>query len=137
MLPALNRDRISLADVLPSCLAALQSAENRMRLAPASRVVVILVDGLGTASLKARAGHARTLANALTVIDSVFPTTTAAALATLATGATPGEHGMVGYTVLDAANDRVINELSGWDDLIDPVSWQREQTIFERAVANG
>ncbi|MDQ1543420.1 MAG: hypothetical protein QOK08_1058 [Actinomycetota bacterium] len=137
MLPALNRDRISLADVLPSCLAALQSAENRMRLAPASRVVVILVDGLGTASLKARAGHARTLANALTVIDSVFPTTTAAALATLATGATPGEHGMVGYTVLDAANDRVINELSGWDDLIDPVSWQREQTIFERAVADG
>jgi Type I phosphodiesterase / nucleotide pyrophosphatase len=137
MLPALNRDRISLADVLPSCLAALRSGENRMGLSPASRIVVVLVDGLGASSLKARAGHARTLVSALTVIDSVFPTTTAAALATLATGATPGAHGMVGYTVLDASNDRVINELSGWDDRIDPVAWQREQTVFERAAAEG
>jgi hypothetical protein len=100
-------------------------------------VVVVLVDGLGAASLRARAGHARTLVGALTVIDSVFPTTTAAALATLATGATPGEHGMVGYTVLDAANDRVINELSGWDSLVDPAAWQRRPTIFERAKAEG
>lgn len=140
MLPAQNRDRISLADVLPSCLAALQSAGNRMSLPTASRVVVILVDGLGAASIKARAGHARTLAGALnsrTIIDSGFPTTTASALATLTTGELPGQTGMVGYSVLDAANDRVVNQLSGWDAGLDPLTWQRKPTVFETASAAG
>ena len=140
MLPALKRDRLSLADVLPSCLAAVGHQSNRMQLPAVSRVVVVLVDGLGAGSLRARAGHARTLAGALTggaTIDSGFPTTTAAALATLATGVSPGQHGMVGYTVLDTANDRIVNQLSGWDERIDPASWQLEETVFERAVALG
>jgi hypothetical protein len=137
MLPAPNRDRISLADVLPSCLSALKSEDNRMRLPPATRAIVVLVDGLGAASLRARAGHARTLAAASKSIDTVFPTTTAAALASLATGTMPGEHGMVGFTVLDRANHRVLNELSGWDDLVDPVAWQLRRTIFEQAVDEG
>jgi hypothetical protein len=140
MLPAQNRDRISLADVLPSCLAALQSTDNRMALPRAERVVVILVDGLGAASIKARAGHARTLAGALnsaTTVDSGFPTTTAAALATLTTGALPGQTGMVGYSVLDAAHDRLVNQLSGWDAGLDPLTWQRKPTVFETASASG
>jgi hypothetical protein len=140
MLPAQNRDRISLADVLPSCLAALQSAGNRMALPPADRAVVILVDGLGAASIKARAGHARTLAAALTsstTVDSGFPTTTAAALATLTTGASPGQTGMVGYSVLDSEHDRLVNQLSGWDADLDPLTWQREPTVFETARAAG
>ena len=140
MLPAPNRDRISLADVLPSCLAALQSADNRMQLPPVTRVVIVLVDGLGAAALRARAGHARTLAGALTAratIDSVFPTTTASALASLTTGTTPGQHGLVGYSVFDAENDRVVNELSGWDARLDPLTWQRERTVFERAADLG
>jgi predicted AlkP superfamily pyrophosphatase or phosphodiesterase len=70
-------------------------------------------------------------------IDSVFPTTTAAALASLTTGVAPGTHGLVGYSVVDRANDRVINQLSGWDDKLEPETWQREQTVFERAVAAG
>jgi hypothetical protein len=140
MLPALKRDRLSLADVLPSCLAAVGHQSNRMRLPSVTRAVVVLVDGLGAASLRARVGHARTLAGALTgsaTLASGFPTTTASALATLATGVLPGQHGMVGYTVLDGDNDRVVNQLSGWDDHIDPTSWQLEQTVFERAVAEG
>jgi hypothetical protein len=140
MLPAPKRDRLSLADVLPSCLAALAGDDNRMRLPRVARAVVILVDGLGAAALRARAGHARTLAGALSpgaVIDSGFPTTTASALATLATGTSAGRHGMVGYTALDAANDRVVNQLSGWDDRIDPAHWQLQPTVFERAVAGG
>jgi hypothetical protein len=140
MLPAPNRDRISLADVLPSCLAALTGGENRLALQGVGRVVIVLVDGLGVAALRARAGHARTLVEALTpraVIDSVFPTTTAAALATLATGTMPGQHGLVGYSVLDQANDRVVNQLSGWDDRLSPESWQRSSTVFERAVDAG
>jgi Type I phosphodiesterase / nucleotide pyrophosphatase len=140
MLPGPNPDRISLADVLPSCLASLSGDDNRLRLPAVTRVVVILVDGLGSTSLKARAGHARTLSGALrpsAVIDSGFPTTTAAALATLTTGTRPGQHGLVGYSVLDSEHDRVVNQLSGWDDELDPTTWQREQTVFQKATDAG
>jgi len=111
-----------------------------MGLPAVNRVVVVLVDGLGAAALKSRAGHARTLAGALTpatTIDSGFPTTTASALATLTTGVLPGQHGLVGYSVLDAANDRVVNQLSGWDDKLDPHTWQAQPTVFEQAVGLG
>ncbi|MEP6478299.1 MAG: nucleotide pyrophosphatase/phosphodiesterase family protein [Rhodoglobus sp.] len=131
---------MSLADVLPSCLAALRAEPNSAALPRANKTIVLLVDGLGAASLRARAGHARTLSgfmSAKSVIDSGFPTTTASALATLATGTLPGQHGMVGYTVLDGANDRVVNQLSGWDERIDPLTWQRERTVFERAADAG
>jgi predicted AlkP superfamily pyrophosphatase or phosphodiesterase len=129
---------MSLADVLPSCLESLRGEDNRLGLPAANRIVVVLVDGLGAEALRARAGHARTLSSASGAsIDTVFPTTTAAALASLTTGEQPGQHGLVGYSVLDAANDRVINQLSGWDDRLDPSTWQRRQTLFESAVGEG
>lgn len=102
--------------------------------------MVVLVDGLGAAALKARAGHARTLARTLdaaSILESGFPTTTAAALASLTTGTSPGQHGLVGYSVLDAANDRVVNQLSGWDDRMNPRTWQSQPTVFERATDVG
>lgn len=139
MLPAPKSDRISLADVLPSCLSALGGSENRLGLGRVSNAVVLLVDGLGAAALKSRAGHARTLAGApgAVVIESGFPTTTAAALGSLTTGVSPGQHGLVGFMALDEANDRVVNQLSGWDEKIDPASWQRAATVFEAAAAQG
>jgi predicted AlkP superfamily pyrophosphatase or phosphodiesterase len=140
MLPAPKSDRLSLADVMPACLSAISGEPNRLGLPRATKVVVLLVDGLGAAALKARAGHARTLMSYLSgssVIDSGFPTTTASALATLTTGTAPGQHGMVGYTVLDPANDRVLKQLSGWDAKIDPYAWQPMPTVFERAVELG
>jgi hypothetical protein len=140
MLPAPKTDRISLADVLPSCLSSVAGSPNRLELPPVSRAVVVLVDGLGANQLRSRVGHARALAAVATrasVIESGFPTTTAAALATLATGVTPGQHGLVGYTALDPANDRVVNQLSGWDDSLDPATWQLAPTVFETAVAQG
>jgi len=140
MLPAPKTDRITLADVLPSCLSALGGSPNRLELLQVSRAVVLLVDGLGADQLRSRAGHARTLAVALdakSVIESGFPTTTAAALTTLTTGVAPGQHGLVGYTALDTVNERVVNQLSGWDDRIDPLTWQRQPTVFETATASG
>ncbi|MFP3465619.1 alkaline phosphatase family protein [Leifsonia sp. SIMBA_070] len=139
MLPAAFTSRASLATVLPSSLAALGGAENDLGLPRLEHLVVIVVDGLGAASLRARAGHARTLAPMLgktTTIDAGFPTTTAAALATLTTGTTPGTHGLVGYRVRDAAG-RLTNQLSGWDARMDPATWQRSRTVFERAVEQG
>jgi hypothetical protein len=140
MLPAPYSSGLSLADVLPSSLAAVHGETNALGLPRIERAVVILADGLGATALKARAGHARHLAARLgrsSIIESGFPTTTAAGLTTLCTGVTPGRHGMVGYRVLDAAHDRTVNQLNGWDERIDPTTWQRQPTVFERAGSAG
>lgn len=137
MLPAPHAHRFNLADVLPSCLDSVLGDTNTLALQPVSKAVVLLVDGLGASNLQARSGHARTLAAGLsrhTTIGSGFPTTTAAALATLTTGQHPGEHGLVGYTALDVGSDRVVNQLNGWEESnLDPATWQRCPTVFERA----
>lgn len=136
MLPATAKHRSSLADVMPSCLAALLGQPDSLGLGSAEKIVVVVVDGLGTHPLLARAGHARTLAPLVTkasTISAGFPTTTAAALATLTTGVTPGIHGMVGYSVLDSDRDRVVNQLSGWDEHLVPETWQPVPTVFETA----
>ena len=140
MLPAVPRDAISLADVVQSCFSAVLGAPNRLELAPVQQGIVVLIDGLGVEALRARAGHARVLSAAMSqrsIIHSGFPTTTAAAIATLTTGTPPGQHGLVGYSVLDAAHSRVVNQLTGWDDRLDPLTWQRVATIFERAAEVG
>ncbi|TQL47921.1 type I phosphodiesterase/nucleotide pyrophosphatase [Homoserinimonas aerilata] len=143
MLPAHHSHRFSLADVLSSLFASVRHEDNALDLRPVDRAVVVVADGLGVAALRARSGHARSLMRMLlddtapTTIGSGFPTTTAAALATLTTGHNPGEHGIVGYTAFDAAHDRVVNQLTGWDDLMPPERWQLEQTLFERSVADG
>jgi hypothetical protein len=140
MLPALKTGRPHLTDVMTSCLAALSGSANSLALPDVDRAVVVLIDGLGTSVLKARAGHARALVkrlDATSSIESGFPTTTAAALASLTTGVQPGEHGMIGYSVRDSANDRVVKQLSGWDSRMDPLSWQPIPTVFERAQLAG
>jgi hypothetical protein len=140
MLPAPKSERPSLADVLRSSLDAVQGQDNRLGLPPVETAIVLLVDGLGAEPLAARAGHARTLTAASgprTVIESGFPTTTASALASLTTGTPPGQHGLVGYAVLDAEHDRIVNQLTGWDERMTPEAWQLEPTLFERAATLG
>ncbi|BDZ46878.1 phosphodiesterase [Naasia aerilata] len=133
-----------LGAVLPSCVAALLGEGNTLGLPPLRGAIVLVVDGLGASALKARRGYARTMGAALgprSVISTGVPTTTAAALSTLLTGATPGEHGVVGYSVLDPATDRIVNQLNGWGGSVDPATWQRRPTVFEdgriRGVAVG
>jgi len=138
MLPAAKTSRFSLADVLPNCLDALRGRSGRLGLAPVTHAVVVVADGLGRRALEAYRGHARTLASRLgadPAISSGFPTTTAAALATLTTGQPPGRHGMVGYRALDPSRDAVVGQLTL--EGIDPTDWQRVPTIFERATADG
>jgi hypothetical protein len=136
MLPARISRGPRLADVLQSSLQSVLGEPNALALPTSSHAVVLLVDGLGATALRSRAGHARFLASRLAksdVIEGVFPATTAAAIATLTTGVAPGQHGMVGYSVLDADNDRLVNQLKGWDAMMRPESWQLQRTIFEKA----
>ncbi len=67
----------------------------------AHQVVLLVLDGLGWDQLEDRAEVAPTIAS-LTArrITTVAPTTTATALASIATGLTPGEHGLVGYRMV-------------------------------------
>ena len=78
--------------------------------AEADRVVLLVLDGLGWEQLQERRAVAPTLAAmAGGPITSVAPSTTATALTSIATGLTPGEHGVVGYRV--AVEHQVLNVL--------------------------
>jgi len=140
MLPARQFSALRLADVLSSSLDATCARPNPLGLTPVRKAVVVLADGLGVSSIRARAGHARFLSSRLnrsSIIDGVFPATTAAGIATLTTGVEPGQHGLVGYQVLDAERDRVVNQLTGWDEQMSPATWQRARTVFDRAAGDG
>lgn len=138
-LPAGRAHRVALSDVLRACLDAVEGRRGALGLAPVRHALVVLVDGLGLHALTARRGHARTLASRLgadPAISSVFPTTTASALASLSTATSPGRHGLVGYTA-PGPGGRVVNHLTGWDDGSLPLDWQRMPTCFERAADAG
>jgi hypothetical protein len=134
-LPAVPTHRFSLAEVLPNCLAAVRGERARWGLPPVRRAFVVLADGLGAVALEDRAGHARRMLAAATrsTIGAGFPSTTAASIATLTTGASPGRHGVVGYRALDPATDRVVGLLGRAPDGVDPATWQRLPTLFETA----
>ncbi|WP_307114951.1 alkaline phosphatase family protein [Sinomonas atrocyanea] len=132
----------SVADVLPSCAAALgaEGFENTLGLPESVRICLVMVDGLGRTLLSKRTAHTPFLREKLAegqgavpaMLDAAFPSTTAASLASLGTGVPPGQHGMVGYDVYAPHLDRVVNQLNGWDPDVDPQRWQPCPTVFER-----
>lgn len=139
ILPTAPATARTISGVADDLIAALEAGPGS--LAPARSAVLVIIDGLGAIQLRTHAGHARHLSAGVGRKDiaySVFPTTTAAALTSILTGAYPGEHGLVGYRVLDRERDRPVNLLSGWEsDGIDPRVWQPRPTVFERAAAMG
>lgn len=108
----------NLTGVVPGCLldrpggrpdwfpAELNSAE---------RIVLLLVDGLGYRQLRRFASCAPNLSSMNGgSITSVAPSTTATALTSLATGATPLEHGIIGYRM--SMDGEVMNTLRWGSD---------------------
>jgi predicted AlkP superfamily pyrophosphatase or phosphodiesterase len=140
--------RESLADVLPSALAALgvPGEPNPLALEPAECVVVLLVDGLGWQLLREHAEHAPFLsALAGRPLTAGFPTTTAVSITSLGTGAAPGQHGITGYHTRADGIGEPVNWLT-WRsarsgiDLTDEQPPERVQpvaTAFERAERAG
>ncbi|MFT4260168.1 alkaline phosphatase family protein [Microbacterium sp.] len=139
MLPPESASAWSIVGVAHDLLAALRGEQGL--LPRAESAVLVVVDGLGAIDLRAHAGHARALTAGMgkkDVATSVFPSTTAAALTSILTGVWPGAHGLVGYSVLDRAGDRLVNQLSGWNEAaIDPASWQVAPTVFETGRDEG
>lgn len=136
----------SVAEVLASAAASLgvEGFANTLGLPAAQRVCVVLADGLGRNLLKQKLAHTPFLRSVIQAgqgdvpvwLDSAFPSTTAAALASFGTGLPPGQHGMVGYDVLDPGQDKVVNLLGNWDPGVDPEAWQPFPTVLERAAAH-
>lgn len=131
----------SLADVLPSALAAMgvEGWPNLLDLPRATSYVVLLVDGLGWNLLRRHDSEAPYLSSLVEdgrAITSGVPSTTATSLTSLGTGLAPGTHGVVGFTSRVPGTSRLLDALK-WDSRVDPLEWQPYPTVFERAARTG
>jgi len=131
----------ALADLASSVAAStgIPECHNVLGFEPTRRSCVLLIDGLGWEQLRdhpAAAPFLSELALNSRPIMAGFPSTTVTSLASLCTGAAPGQHGMLGYQVLEPGEGRLLNGLR-WDSRVDPRRWQPLPTIYERAVAAG
>jgi predicted AlkP superfamily pyrophosphatase or phosphodiesterase len=107
------------------------------------RVAVLLVDGMGYHLLPDMTGDAPLLASVLAgdrgrldELACTFPATTPTSLVSLTTGARPGHHGILGFTVNVPGADRVLTHIA-WRDDPSPAEWQPVPTWFERLAAAG
>jgi hypothetical protein len=105
------------------------------------RECIVLIDGMGQEAIEKYSGDFPVFNefSRSEPMASHFPTTTATNLSSLGTGTLPGVHGMLGYTVrVPRSGDpgRLLNSLK-WDDRVDPLMWQRQETNFQKAAASG
>lgn len=141
----------SLRDVLPAAAALLGvpgavdklAVTDRVGSDRIDRVLVVLVDGLGWHLLAQLAGDAPLLASILsgatgrlTQLECTFPSTTPTSLVSLGTGASPGEHGILGFTLRVPGTETVLNHVR-WRDEPSPAVWQPVPTWFQRLKEAG
>ena len=136
MLPSVPKSLGRLSDVFISALGSITGSNNRLGLPRVNSSVVVLVDGLGSANLRYRAGHAPFLAKRLVTDGSIavgFPSTTVVSLASFSTGVKAGEHGLVGYQIFDREQGRNVNLLTGLANEQEAISYQPVKTVSEAA----
>jgi hypothetical protein len=148
--PAPRAGAGSVAQVLPDAVAAVSGAPAAALPLPEGlrAVVVLVVDGLGRELLDDHDDVAPRLASLPgAALDAPFPTTTATGLTSIGTGLPPGEHGIVGYSLVPPGHDRRLVALTwGWDrqdlDLdareeVPPERLQPHVTVLDRARERG
>ncbi len=133
----------ALSDVLPAAAAAIGLGSaldpGALRFEPATRFVVLLVDGLGhqlIADHPKQAPYLHSLVSAQQPGTCGVPSTTATSLTSLGTGAPTGQHGMVGFTQRVPETGALLNSLF-WDQPVDPTQWQSAPTVFEQVRSQG
>jgi hypothetical protein len=135
-----------ITEILPSAFAVLgepgfiDTLGLGERVGPVRRIAVLLVDGLGHHLLPRAARSAPFLADVVAgragradELACTLPSTTPVSLVSLGTGASPGEHGVLGFTVNVPGTDRRLTHVY-WRDDPDPAQWQPVPTVFERAT---
>jgi hypothetical protein len=137
----------ALCDVIPAAVAGFEipgMPATALRLAPADRVCVFLVDGLGWELIRRHPDEAPYLTSLLATslggigrpLTAGFPATTATSLASVGTGLAPGAHGLAGYTTLNPETGELMNQLR-WQPWTSPQVWQPHPTVFQLAHAAG
>jgi predicted AlkP superfamily pyrophosphatase or phosphodiesterase len=138
-LPAKPKAFGNLRHVFKSAISAVSGdgKDNPLGFKAASSVTVIFVDGLGRHQILERSGHAPWLSAQNGYGYSMFPSTTVCGISSFATGAWPGEHGLVGHQAFDRELGLGGNLLSGWGAELDPDYWQQLPTLSEKARERG
>jgi predicted AlkP superfamily pyrophosphatase or phosphodiesterase len=137
----------ALSDVFPAATAGFGipgMPRTGLELAPADRVCVFLVDGLGWELIRRHPGEAPFLTSLLPSslggtgrpLTAGFPATTATSLASVGTGLPPGRHGLAGYMTLNPQTGELMNQLR-WNPWTAPAAWQPHPTVFRLADAAG
>lgn len=129
------------------------SLQEELALPPAEVVVSVIVDGLGYRSLEGL--RDRGVVDLGPFLDggsylpltSVFPSTTTAALASLATGSSPIVHGVLGYKLFRPEVGAIVDMIhlappGGRDNALEKLGFPPEQmlsgsTLYERLAAAG
>lgn len=111
----------NLTGIIPGCLLGTSGRRPNwfpQPLQDAERIVLLVIDGLGYEQLQ---HHAHIAPNLMSLvggsITTIAPSTTASALTSLVTGASPAEHGIVGYRM--DMGDSIMNSLRWWSDTRD------------------
>ena len=106
----------SLAEVVPSLLAALTGGSgNVLAVPPVRSAVLLVVDGLGWELLREHADDAPFLSERCRTsrsLTSGYPSSTVTSLAMLSTGRPPIAHGLTGYTMAAPGLGRAMNNLA-------------------------
>jgi hypothetical protein len=127
----------SLDQIVPTLLHGRSPAWLPEPLSGASSVVLLVLDGLGWASVESNRSRLPELGAMVGgPITTVIPSTTAAALTSLATGLAPSQHGIVGFRM--RVDDSILNVL-GWQvpygrRAPEPFSVQRHTAFLGRPV---
>jgi predicted AlkP superfamily pyrophosphatase or phosphodiesterase len=140
MLPLLPKSLGRLSEVFASALSSLSGEQNTLSLPRVKNACVVLVDGLGSANIRERAGHAPFINSKLKTDGSIscgFPSTTVTSLSSFSTGVQSGIHGMVGYKVIDPRDNSAMNLLTDISKQSDAQYWQPVETVAERAQKQG
>lgn len=111
----------NLTGIIPGCLLGTSGRRPNwfpQPLQDAERIVLLVIDGLGYEQLQRHAHIAPNLMSLVGgLITTIAPSTTASALTSLVTGASPAEHGIVGYRM--DMGDSIMNSLRWWSDTRD------------------
>jgi hypothetical protein len=107
----------------------------------ADSYVLVLFDGLGDHQLTHPSAEPLKASRAA-AIDAGWPTTTTVSMATVATGLTPAQHGLLGYQMWIPETGQVVNTIkwiTQWGDPIDHDvrSFLPAPNLWERLAAHG
>jgi hypothetical protein len=134
-------DDAGLGAMLPGAARALGIPVNgpAVTLPSARSVCVVIIDGLGRRLLEEAPADAPFLSSLLSggrELTAGCPSTTATSMGSFGTGLPPGQHGLLGYEVMDPDRGVLLNELK-WDPGTDPLAWQPHLTLFEIMADDG